>query len=101
MLEASLIISSGSNVNAIMQKGFSAGVVIVIVALLAALGAWWYWSQGTGGADTGASDTSLNGIISDISAGSDAEAAQASAENGMESAAELDSSLNTQASYVQ
>lgn len=68
-----------------MMKGFSSGLVIIVVAILAAFGGWWYWT-GDGTMPPGEAESPIGGPVSetgdDASGGSQAEETSAGGTSG-------------------
>jgi len=98
------------------KKGFGAPIIIIVVATLVALGAWWYGSQGgtssgtvsddavssgTVSESTAGSGTGIDSIIAGVSASGDAEATQARSEDGTEGVGQINNSLDNQIIYAQ
>lgn len=80
-----------------MWRGMTGLVVLIIIALAAAAGGWWYWNGG--GAMMASEQDDIDAIMAEFITDADAEAAQANSEDGTESAAQLNSSLNSQVIY--
>src|SRR3989344_361273 len=52
------------------KKGFGAPIIIIVVATLVALGAWWYGSQGGTSSGTVSDDAVSSGTVSESTDGS-------------------------------